>query len=255
MELGATDFITKPIEPNETKARLTNLLKLRSSHLRQKDRNAWLADEVRQATKTIADREEELIVKLSRAAEFRDPETGAHITRMAHFSRLIAQKLGLDAEQCDLIMRAAPMHDIGKLGTPDDILLKPGRLDPDELAVMHQHSAIGHSILDGSASRLIVLAAEIARAHHEKFDGSGYPDGKSGEDIPLSARIVAVADVFDALTSERPYKKAWDIQRARDFLRENSGSHFDPRCVDAFFAVWDQVLEIRERFADIENAE
>jgi len=250
LELGATDFIAKPIEPGEVKARLTNLLALRRGHLRLKDRNVWLADEVRRATKTIADREEELILRLSRAAEFRDPETGAHITRMAHFSGLIARQLGLSDEDRELIQRAAPMHDVGKLGIPDGILLKPGRLDATEMVVMRRHSRIGHSILDGSESRLIKLGAEIALTHHERVDGGGYPDGLAGEMIPLPGRIVAVADVFDALTSERPYKLAWTPEQARTFLLDNSGSHFDPDCVNALLAVWPEALEIRERFTD-----
>jgi len=250
LELGATDFVGKPIEASEVKARLSNLIALRRNHLQLKDRNAWLADEIRLATKTIADREEELIVKLSRAAEFRDPETGAHIIRMAHYSWLIAQKLGLPRDQCDLILRAAPMHDVGKLGTPDGILLKPGRLDASELEVMRRHASIGHSILDGSESALIKLGAEIALSHHEKFDGTGYPKALKGNEIALSGRIVAVADVFDALTSDRPYKLAWDVERARAFLLENSGSHFDPACVDAFMSVWDEVLQVKQRFVD-----
>ena len=250
LELGATDFVVKPIEVSEVKARLSNLLALRRGHLQLRDRNQWLADEVLLATKTISDREEELIFRLSRAAEFRDPETGAHITRMAHFSRLIAEKLGLSVEECDLILRAAPMHDVGKLGTPDRILLKPGRLDAAELEIMRRHPSIGHSILDGSESPLIRLGAEIALTHHEKFDGSGYPSGLKGNIIPLPGRIVAVADVFDALTSERPYKPAWEIERARAFLLENSGTHFDPTCIDAFIAVWGEALAVREQFAD-----
>ncbi len=250
LELGATDFIAKPIEPSEVKARLSNLMALRRSHLQLRDRNAWLADEVRRATKAVVDREEELIVKLSRAAEFRDPETGAHISRMAHFSRLIAAALGQSEEECDLILRTAPMHDVGKLGIPDGILLKPGRLNPAEMDVMRRHPRIGYSILDGGDSRLIRLGAEIALTHHEKFDGTGYPDGLRGEEIPLPGRIVAIADVFDALTSERPYKPAWEVTKARSFLQDNSGSHFDPACVEAFMAVWAEVLLVRERFAD-----
>lgn len=250
LKLGATDFIAKPIEPQETRARLTNLLALRQSHLKLEGRHKWLVDEVREAIKTIAAREEELIVKLSRAAEFRDPETGAHITRMAHYSQLTAKQLGMDADDCDLILHAAPMHDVGKLGTPDGILLKPARLDPAELVIMRQHSGIGYSILEGSSSKLIMLAADIALSHHEKFDGTGYPNGLKGDAIPLAARIVAVADVFDALTSERPYKQAWDLERARNFLVEHSGTHFDPLCVDAFLAAWEDILQVRERFAD-----
>ena len=250
LELGATDFIAKPIEPDEVKARLTNLLALRRSHLQLRDRNKWLADEVAIATKTVNDREEELIVRLSKAAEFRDPETGAHILRMAQYSRLIATQLGLDKEESDLLCRAAPMHDVGKLGIPDLILLKPGRLTPEEMNVMRCHARIGHTILKGSESRLIRLGAEIALTHHEKFDGSGYPEGLAGEAIPLVGRIVAVADVFDALTSARPYKAAWELEKACDYLLEGRGQHFDPRCVDAFIAVWEEVLLVHLQFAD-----
>jgi putative two-component system response regulator len=254
LELGATDFIAKPIEPNEAKARLRNLLALRRNHLDLQDRNIWLADKVRSTTKTIHDREEELIVRLSKAAEFRDPETGAHIVRIGHYSRLIAARLGLDDEECDLIGRAAPMHDVGKLGIPDRILLKPGRLEVHEMEVMKRHTSIGHSILAGSASQLICLGAEIALTHHERFDGTGYPGGLKGEDIPLAGRIVAVADVFDALTTARPYKLAWDLETARKALLDGRDLHFDPRCVKAFMGAWDEVLRIYEAFADPKEA-
>jgi putative two-component system response regulator len=253
LEMGATDFIAKPIEPSEVKARLTNLLALRRSHLDLQDRNTWLTNAVDQATKTIHDREEELIVRLSKAAEFRDPETGAHIVRIAQYSRLIAATLGLGDEFCDLIRRAAPMHDVGKLGIPDSILLKPGRLDPDEMEVMKRHSAIGHSILVGSASKLIQLGAEIALTHHERFDGQGYPAGLQGDAIPLAGRIVAVADVFDALTSVRPYKAAWEMDKARAHVLEGQAKHFDPQCVEAFMAAWDEVLWVHDQFDDPEE--
>lgn len=252
LENGVTDFLTKPVDPSEVRVRVTNLLALRRSHLRLRDQNRWLADEVRKATQAVFDREEELIVRLAKAAEFRDPETGGHINRMAHYSFLIAQGLGMPKEQCALVLKAAPMHDVGKLGTPDGILLKPGRLSDDEMVVMKRHSDIGHAILDGSSSQLIQLGAEIALSHHEKWDGTGYPARLAGETIPLSGRIVAVADVFDALTSERPYKLAWELTRARDFLAENSGKHFDPRCIEVFLAAWDEVLAIKAKFADPE---
>lgn len=250
LELGATDFLTKPVDPTEVRVRLNNLLALRRSHLRLSDRNRWLADEVRKATQAIFAREHELVVRLSRAAEFRDPETGGHIQRMAHYSELIARGLGLAPDLCDLILRAAPMHDVGKLGIPDGILLKPGRLDEQEFLVMKRHPEIGHAILDGSASQLIAMGAEIALTHHEKWDGTGYPKGMAGGDIPLTGRVVAVADVFDALTSERPYKMAWSVERARDFLVEGKGTHFDPACVESFLAAWDEVLSIKARFVD-----
>jgi len=250
LELGVTDFLTKPVDPSEMRVRVTNLLDLRRNHLRLRDQNRWLAEEVRNATRAVLEREEELIVRLAKAAEFRDPETGSHIVRMSHYSRLIATGLGLVGDLCDLIFKSAPMHDIGKLGTPDVILLKPGRLDDSEMEVMRQHPVIGHAILSGSSSQLIQLGAEIAITHHEKFDGSGYPYGIKGESIPISGRIVAVADVFDALTSRRPYKPAWEIERAKAFLIENAGHHFDPRCVEVFLAAWEQILDIRVRFAD-----
>jgi putative two-component system response regulator len=250
LQLGATDFIAKPIDPHEVKARLFNLLSLRRNHLLLQDTNVWLAEEVRKATKVIADREVELINRLARAAEFRDPETGAHITRMALYSRLIAQSLTLPADTCDDIFRTAPMHDIGKLGIPDGILLKPGRLNEHERTVIKRHPEIGYLILMGSESPLIKLGAEIALNHHEKVDGTGYPRGLSGDQIPLSGRIVAVADVLDALTTERPYKRAWSLDRARDFLLENCGTHFDQTCVDALLANWDEVKHIHEQFCD-----
>jgi response regulator RpfG family c-di-GMP phosphodiesterase len=191
-----------------------------------------------------------LVLRLSKAAEFRDPETGAHINRMALYSELIASKLELSLEFQKNLLEATPMHDVGKLATPDHILLKPGRLTDDEMTVMRRHAEIGAQILTGSSSTLLQLAEEIAGSHHEKFDGSGYPKGLVGDEIPLSGRIVAVADVFDALTSERPYKKAWPIEDAKKFLQENVGSHFCPVCANAFLNAWDEVLEIKSRFPD-----
>lgn len=250
LELGVTDFLTKPVDPSEAKVRFSNLLALRRSHLQLRDRNRLLDREILRATATVANREQELILRLSKAAEFRDPETGAHILRMARYSQLIAQKLGLPDEQCDLLLRAAPMHDLGKLGIPDDILLKPGKLTEDEYRIMSKHPEIGYAILSGSDSQLIRMGAEIALTHHEKFDGSGYPNHLKGRNIPLMGRIVAVADVFDALTSARPYKPAWPVERARQLLIDNSGSHFDPDCVEAFLSEWDEVLSIRAELND-----
>ncbi len=254
LDLGATDFLTKPVDVHEVRARLSNLLQLRRQTLKLKDRNRWLADEVSRATRTVNEREVELIVRLSKAAEFRDPETGDHIHRMADYSRLIARIIGCDDDFQDLLHRAAPMHDIGKLGIPDGILLKQGRLDEHEFSVMQRHAQIGYDILSGSASLLVQLGAEIALGHHEKFDGTGYPNRLRGTAIPLSARIVAVADVFDALTSERPYKSAWPVERARGLLEEQRGRHFDPDCVEAFLSGWDTVEDIRRRFAQRQPA-
>ncbi|MCV2361076.1 HD domain-containing protein [Paucibacter sp. TC2R-5] len=216
------------------------------------DRAEWLAGEVAKATQDVLARERETVVRLSKAAEYRDPETGAHILRMAHYSELIAQGLGLSDADRQLLLEAAPMHDIGKVGITDSILLKPGRLTPEEFEVMKQHAQIGHEILKDSSSLVLQTGAAIALGHHEKFDGSGYPQGLAGEAIPIFSRIVAVADVFDALTSERPYKKAWSLEQAADHLKAHRGSHFDPVCVDSFFERWEQVLEIRQRFKDDE---
>lgn len=250
LQKGATDFLNKPVDRIEFSARVRNMLALGASRKKLADKAAWLADEVRKATEAIRAREQELLFRMSRAAEFRDPETGAHIQRMAHYSRLIAGRMGLPADQQDLILQAAPMHDIGKIGIPDAILLKPGKLTPDEYETMKQHTVIGHELLSGSESRVFQTAAVIAVAHHERFDGKGYPYALSGEAIPLIGRIVAVADVFDALTAVRPYKEAWSLERAENYLRENAGSHFDPGCVAAFFDCWDEVLEVHARFQD-----
>ena len=250
LDCGASDFLTKPIDGREFEARVRNMLKLREAHLASRERTETLADEVRKATAAIVDRERETITRLSRAAEFRDPETGAHIQRMSQYSALIARQLGHPRDFVDALMMAAPMHDVGKLGIPDTILLKPGRLTAEEFAVMKQHPQIGYDILKESSSSILRLGASIALTHHEKFDGSGYPHGLAGRDIPIEGRIVAVADVFDALTSERPYKPAWPLSRAIALLREGRGSHFDGDCVDALLHAWSEVQQIRTRFHD-----
>jgi len=247
---GANDFLNKPIDRLEFSARVRNMLALRTGQKYLADRAAHLAALVEEQTSAIRNRERELTYRLSRAAEFRDPETGAHIQRMAHYSCLIAAQLGLDVNLQKLILEAAPMHDVGKIGIPDNILLKPGRLTPEEFHIMKDHARIGYELLKDSGSEILRAGAEIAHTHHEKFDGSGYPLGLAGEAIPIFGRIVAVADVFDALTSERPYKKAWLLEEARTFLEQGKGTHFDPVCVDAFIAVWKEALEINQRFQD-----
>lgn len=247
---GATDFLAKPVDKVEFQARIKNMLTQSDAQKKLTDHSTWLAEEVRRATLEIVDRERETVVRLSRAAKYRDPETGAHILRMAHYSALIARELGLSVLDQTLLLEAAPMHDIGKVGISDAIMLKPGRLTEDELAVMQTHPLLGYKLLNGSASKVLQAGADIALGHHEKFDGSGYPSGLMGEAIPIFSRIVAVADVFDALTSERSYKKAWSLERSTDFLKANSGIHFDPACVHAFLADWAAVLEIKKRFQD-----
>ncbi len=250
LELGARDFLNKPLDAAEFTARVKNQLALIDAERKLADRAAWLAEEVAKATAEIRSREKETILRLSRAAEYRDPETGAHLLRMSHYSRLIAERIGLCAAEQELVLEASPMHDIGKVGIPDAILLKPGRLDEAEFEIMKRHPRIGYEILAQSASPLLQAAAVIALAHHEKFDGSGYPQGLQGEAIPLYGRIVALADVFDALTSERPYKKAWPLERARAFLQEQAGRHFDPALVDVFLGAWEDVLAIHDRYQE-----
>jgi putative two-component system response regulator len=222
--------------------------KIRENEMR--DRATWLAAEVEKATRALVEREDEIIFRLSRAAEHRDTDTGAHLARIAHASRLVARRLGLSEEEQDLVFRAAPMHDVGKVGIADSILLKPGKLTEEEFQVMKTHTTIGHAILRDSPSRLLQVASEIARFHHEKFDGSGYPDGLAGEDIPIQGRIVAVVDVFDALTSVRPYKKAWPVEQAAAYIREQANGHFDPWVVEAFFAGLDEIVETSGRYRE-----
>jgi putative two-component system response regulator len=187
---------------------------------------------------------------LGKAAEYRDNETGMHVVRMSKTSARIAKELGWDDDQCDLILHASPMHDIGKIGIPDHILLKPGELDIDEWEIMQSHTSIGGKILSTSGSDLFRAAAEIAETHHEKWDGSGYPEGLIGEEIPIMSRIVAVSDTFDALISERPYKKPWPVQEAVTYVRENSGKHFDPEVIEAFTNCLEDILAICESHSD-----
>lgn len=250
LESGATDFLTRPIDPQECRARCRNLLTLRRSQKIVSDRAKWLEDQVMQATRDVRIRERETLLRLAKAGEYRDEGTGNHILRMAKYARLIASELKLSAMECDEIESAAPMHDIGKIGIPDQILLKPGPLNEEELSVMRRHAEIGYQILADSPSRYLQMGAVIALGHHEKFDGSGYPNGLSGEAIPLPARMVAVGDVFDALTTVRPYKQAWPMQKALDYLKSEMGGHFDPDCVRAFLVRLDEVAQIMKEYGD-----
>jgi two-component system response regulator RpfG len=250
LENGATDFLTRPIDPQECRARCLNLLALRRSQKMVSDRAHWLEEQVMQATREVRMREHETLMKLAKAGEYRDEETGNHIYRMSKYARLIAEELKLTAMECDEIEAAAPMHDIGKIGISDLILLKPGTHTPEERVIMRRHAVIGYEILSDSPSRYLQMGAVIALGHHERFDGSGYPQGLAGENIPLPARIVAVADVFDALTSKRPYKEAWTFQEALNHIQSESGKHFDPACVHAFERRIDAVAAIIRELGD-----
>ncbi len=250
LEAGATEFLVRPVDQYECLVRCRNLLTLQRQQRVIRNHAAWLEEQVQSATRQIQERERETLLRLAKAGEYRDEETGNHVLRMARYSRLIAEQLGLAPKQCEEIELAAPMHDIGKIGIPDQILLKPGKLDPHEWEIMKRHTVIGHEILRDSPSQYLRLGAEIALHHHERVDGTGYPHGLKGEDIPLAARIVAVGDVFDALTSVRPYKPKWSFEDAIAHLKGVAGSHLDRDCVRAFLARAADVREIGHDLAD-----
>lgn len=247
---GAQDYITKPFSIEELSARVRNLLQAQLNRKLIRGRNLQLEQRVCERTRELYDTRLQIVRRLGRAAEYRDNETGLHIVRMSKISALLGEAVGMGLESCELLLNASPMHDIGKIGIPDHILLKPGGFEPHEWETMKSHTTIGADILSGDDSDILNMAREIAFTHHEKWDGSGYPCGLQGESIPLEGRIVAVADVFDALTSERPYKRAWPIEDALDFVRSQRGQHFDPQLVDLFMENLPSVLEIRNRFAE-----
>jgi putative two-component system response regulator len=245
LNAGAKDFLAKPIDLAELTVRVHNLLESRNLHLQLRQQNEHLESTVAKRTEELHSTRLEVIRRLARAAEFRDNETGVHVQRMSLYAEAIGRQMGLSAQDLDLLLNASPMHDLGKIGISDMILLKPGKLTPEEFATMQQHTLIGASILAGHDSRLLQTAHEIALNHHERWNGAGYPNGLAGEAIPLKARIAAVADVFDALTMVRPYKRAWSPEEARQEIASLSGSHFDPAVAAAFAACFDEILAIR----------
>lgn len=250
LDAGATDFLRRPIDEYECRARSRNLLRLREQQKIIRDRSRWLEERVGLATKEILARERETLLRLARAGEYRDEGTGNHVLRIARYCKIMAEALGLSSEECADIEMAAPMHDIGKVGIPDRILLKPGKLEPHEMEIMRQHTTIGYEILEGSPSHYLQLGATIARSHHERYDCTGYPEGLAGDNIPLAARIVSVADVFDALTTARPYKRPWPMEEAIAYIKKHSGSQFDARVVDAFLARIEDIGHIYEHLRD-----
>jgi len=257
IEAGCDDFISKPVDKMELLARVRSLLKV-------KDYNDLMINYRKELESEVTKRTEELkialervkavsletIYRLSMASEYRDEDTGVHIKRMSIYCAAVAQRLGLAANDIETILYAAPMHDLGKIGIPDLILLKPGKLDSAEWEIMKQHTIIGAKILNGSDTEYIRLGEKIALSHHEKWDGSGYPNGLKGNQIPLAGRIAAIADVFDALTSKRPYKDAFSLEKSLGLIREGRGSYFDPEVVDAFFAIEDGILIIKNKYAE-----
>jgi two-component system, response regulator RpfG len=251
LDAGATDFLSRPIDQYECRARCRNLLTLRKQQLIIRNRAKWLEDQVAIATREVQARERETLLRLGKAGEYRDQQTGNHVLRIARYSRLIAEALGLPRSVCEDIELAAPMHDIGKIGIPDAILLKDAPLNEREFEVMKTHTRIGYEILKDSPSRRILLGAAIALNHHERYDGLGYPQGLQGDTTPLPARIVAVCDVYDALTSARPYKGPWPASEAINYIRQRSGSQFDPACVEAFLGRLQEVAETQQTLSDV----
>jgi putative two-component system response regulator len=230
-EAGAVDYIMKPVSAPIVRARVrTHLSLVRTNELR--------------------DTRLQIVQRLGLAAEYKDNETGRHVIRMSHFARLLGLAAGMNEAEAEELLHAAPLHDVGKIGIPDRILQKPGTLDADERRIMQSHVEIGVRIIGEHSRGVLAVAHRIALGHHEKWDGSGYPSGLAGEAIPFEARIVAIADVFDALTSARPYKKAWPVEEALNYLRDNRGRHFDPALVDLFLTLMDPVHEIMQRWAE-----
>ena len=257
MREGAYDYLTKPFNLDEVTLSVGRALERRRLEMENRDYQQHLEQKVAERTEELQRAMEKIklasldtVYRLSRAAEYRDEDTGAHIQRMSQYSAAIARRMGLDDETVEAILYASPMHDIGKIGIPDRILLKPGRLDPDEWEIMKQHTIIGASILEGSDAEFIKLAKVIALTHHERRDGSGYPKGLKGSKIPLAGRLTGIADVFDALISKRPYKDALSLEKSFSIIKKGRGSHFDPEVVDAFFAVKNEILSIREKYQD-----
>lgn len=244
LNAGAIDFLTKPVHPLEFQARMRNLVALVDARNKLADKAEWLRVEVEKAVAELREREEEIIDRLTIAASYKDEDTARHTRRVAAYSEAIARAYGLDARSCHDIRLAAPMHDIGKVAIPDAVLLKSGRLTEQEFAMMQRHTLVGNDILRESKSGLLQLAAEIAGSHHERWDGQGYPFRLAGDAIPLAGRIVAIADNFDALTTARPYKEAWSLERTVDHIRARAGSQFDPTCVSAFDAALLAIVSI-----------
>ena len=247
LAVGAVDYVTKPYGPELVRARVR-------THIALHHQNIALAKQVQERTLEVVSTRFEIIRRLSRAAEYRDNETGQHVVRMSHYSRLVALAYGASDDFAELVLHAAPMHDVGKIGIADSILRKPAALTPEEWQVMRQHPAVGADIIGTHPSELLRAARDVALCHHEKWDGTGYPRGLKQQEIPLIGRIVAIADVFDALLSERPYKRPWSVEDTLSYVQEQRGKHFEPAVVDALLKALPQMLEVRLVYADDTDA-
>jgi putative two-component system response regulator len=250
LKCGARDFITKPIDRLETLHRIRNILEVRILHNKLTGQKKILEEKVKERTQDLEQSRVEIIHRLGRAAEYRDNETGLHIIRMSKFSQMLALEMGLPENESEMLLQASPMHDVGKIGISDNILLKPGKLTKEEFETMKTHTSIGADILANSDSEVLEMAQKIAITHHEKWNGKGYPNGLKGAEIPLIGRIVAICDVFDALTSERPYKHAWPVQEAIDEIVSQKGEHFDPEVVEYFLKVLPAVIKVKDEYAE-----
>ena len=241
--VGCVDYITEPVSPSVVMHRI-------KTHLALYDQNRGLETLVKDRTAELEQTRMQVIHRLGRAAEYRDNETGMHVIRMSHFAYSIALAAGMSRDEAALLLNAAPMHDVGKIGIPDSILIKPGKLTPDEWVIMRRHCEFGASIIGTYAHPLFQTSRMIALTHHEKWNGEGYPQGLKGEEIPLVGRIVALADVFDALTHERPYKEAWSVEAALAWISSQRGEHFDPQLTDVFLSIIPNILEFMKKYAE-----
>lgn len=263
-KLGAVDYLRKPFEVSELLVRVQTHIKLKNLQHNLEDMVQERAQELVEAHNELNEMHDELtfvhtklqeayleiIRRLARAADYRDNETGMHIIRMSNYSAILGKAAGMELKDYRSLMHAASMHDVGKIGIPDAVLLKPGKLTESEFETMKTHSTLGSKLLSGIQSKVLSMAAKIAITHHEKWDGSGYPNGLVGEEIPIEGRIAGIVDVFDALISKRPYKKAWSVDEAVKLIKSEKGKHFDPRLVDLFLENLPEILKIKEEFAD-----
>ncbi|MBF0274840.1 MAG: response regulator [Nitrospinae bacterium] len=250
LKAGAKDFITKPFDKVELLNRINNMLEVRLLHNQVKGQNTILEEKVRERTKELYDSRLDVIRRLGRAAEYRDNETGLHIVRMSKMCAVLGKAVGMDDAEVELLLEASPMHDVGKIGIPDNILLKPGKLTEEEFKVIMNHPEIGAEILADGNSDLMEMARTIALTHHEKWNGNGYPNGLKGEEIPLVGRIASICDVFDALTCIRPYKRSWTVGEAVSELEKCKGIQFDPELVDLFISKLTEMTTVMAKYHD-----